>query len=248
MKAGENHYMAYVGPPENYDLMGATQFNLLTAMGLRQNHTICDIGCGSLRAGKLIIPFLEPKKYHGLEPNQWLVDDGIKNQLGQGIIEIKKPSFESNESFDLSGFEQDFDFMVAQSIFSHTSIDQIHQCLQQAKVRLKPNGYFLATFVHGKENYEGNEWVYPGCVTYTKKKIMSLIRENGLDAILLPWDHPNKQRWYLIFHPQQRQEAEKKAAGIFKVNKIKFDVKAFILSFKLFNNSFTWRMYRLIKK
>ncbi len=35
LRPGGAHYMAYVGPPRQYDYMGATQFRLLAALGLR---------------------------------------------------------------------------------------------------------------------------------------------------------------------------------------------------------------------
>ena len=58
---GARHYAAYVGPPEQYDFMGATQFRLLTTLGLREHHSVLDFGCGSLRAGRLLIPYLAPR-------------------------------------------------------------------------------------------------------------------------------------------------------------------------------------------
>jgi len=38
LKPGDAHYRAYVGPPEDYDLIAAMTFNLLTTLGLRQHH------------------------------------------------------------------------------------------------------------------------------------------------------------------------------------------------------------------
>jgi SAM-dependent methyltransferase len=60
----------------NY-FMGATQFRLLTTLGLREHHSLLDFGCGSLRAGRLLIPYLLPGRYYGLEPNRCLIEDGI---------------------------------------------------------------------------------------------------------------------------------------------------------------------------
>ena len=74
------HYSAYVGPPALYDFMGATQFRLLTTLGLRDTHNLLDFGCGSLRAGRLLIPYLLPGRYFGVEPNAWLVEEAIINQ------------------------------------------------------------------------------------------------------------------------------------------------------------------------
>ena len=58
LKPGDAHYRAYVGPPEDYDLIAAMTFNLLTTLGLRQHHSLLDVGCGSLRIGRLLIPYL----------------------------------------------------------------------------------------------------------------------------------------------------------------------------------------------
>jgi len=65
-----NNYRAYVGPVEKYDLVAANQFNLLTMLGLRENHFLLDVGCGSLRGGRLFIPYLLPHHYFGIEPNE----------------------------------------------------------------------------------------------------------------------------------------------------------------------------------
>jgi len=51
LKPGDDHHMAYVGPPTQHDFMGATQFRLLCTLGLRAHHRLLDFGCGSLRAG-----------------------------------------------------------------------------------------------------------------------------------------------------------------------------------------------------
>src|ERR1700724_2187949 len=79
---GSPLFRAYVGPPRQFDFMGAPQFRLLTTLGLREHHSVLDFGCGSLRAGRLLIPYLLPGRYYGLEPNRWLVEDGISRQLG----------------------------------------------------------------------------------------------------------------------------------------------------------------------
>ena len=65
LSPGDNHYRAYVGPPKDYDLVSAMVFNLLTCLGLRQHHRVLDIGCGSLRSGRLLIPYLNKGNYFG---------------------------------------------------------------------------------------------------------------------------------------------------------------------------------------
>lgn len=185
----------------NYDLVGAMQFNLLTALGLREHHSLLDIGCGSLRAGRLFIPYLLPGRYFGIEPNSSLVQAGIANELGADAVLVKKATFSDNSSFELSVFGATFDFIVAQSIFSHTSQDQISRCMQEAARVLNPRGLFAATFIEGDEDYEGSGWVYPGRVTYRESTVTALVTEAGLGMKPLGWANPHRQRWILVGHP-----------------------------------------------
>jgi len=198
LAAGSRHYRAYVGPPETYDLVSAMQFNVLTAIGLREYHYLLDIGCGSLRGGKLFIPYLLPGHYFGIEPEQWLIEEGIKKELGHDLIRIKQPVFSNDDNFTLSIFNRMFDFLLAQSIFSHASQPQIRRCLAEAKVVMKPTSIFAATFLKGEKNYEGIKGLYPACVTYTLEHMISLVTEHGLNCTPLDWPHPGQQTWLLI--------------------------------------------------
>src|SRR5437588_5674780 len=101
LKPGDAHYRAYVGPPEDYDLIAAMTFNLLTTLGLRQYHRLLDIGCGSLRIGRLFIPYLNRGRYVGIEPNQWLVETGIQHEVGADLIQIKRPTLYFSDSPDV---------------------------------------------------------------------------------------------------------------------------------------------------
>lgn len=198
---GSQHYRAFIGPPQKYDLLSSMQFNLLTSLGMREDHTLLDIGCGSLRGGKLSIAYLLPDKYYGIEPEQWLLEQGIESELGKEFIKLKRPTFINDRNFTLSAFNQKFDFIIAQSIFSHTSQSQIQQCLQEAKRVMKPSTKFVATFLEGDTNYTGEEWVYPGCVTYTSECIIDLVQQQGLACKPLQWHHPNGQTWIVIVNP-----------------------------------------------
>jgi SAM-dependent methyltransferase len=203
--AGSYHYRAFVGPPRYHDLVGAMQFNLLTFLGLREHHFLLDIGCGSLRGGKLFIPYLLPGRYFGIEPERWLIEEGMRNELGEDVLRIKQPTFSNDNNFTLSTFDRKFDFILAQSIFSHASQQQIRRCLSEAKEVMKPTCIFAATFVEGKENYVGDEWVYPSCVTYSLELLIGLAKDQGLVCKPIDWPHPNQQTWILIVHPESEQ-------------------------------------------
>lgn len=192
---GNSDYRGFVGPSEKYDLISANQFNLLTFLDLREEHYLLDIGCGSLRAGKLLIPYLLPGRYHGIEPEQWLIDEGIKNELGKDILTIKEPVFHNDSNFTLSVFDRRFDYLLAHSIFSHAAEMQIRRCLSEARKVMNQTSLFIATFAKGNTNYTGNEWVYPGFVMYKKEYMQNLFQEQGFASTILSWPHPEYQAW-----------------------------------------------------
>jgi SAM-dependent methyltransferase len=211
--AGANHYIAYVGPPEQYDFMGATQFRLLTALGLREHHSLLDFGCGSLRAGRLLIPYLLPGRYYGLEPNRWLVDAGVDEQIGRSMLALKRPTFLYHSDFSATRFGVTFDYIVAQSIFSHSGREIIAKSLSEFRACLAPSGLVLATFVQPHQlgetgEYGGTGWSYPGCVAYEGDTILGIARDAGLAGRLLPWFHP-RQTWFALAHSADQLPSEK---------------------------------------
>ena len=191
---GERDHRAFIGCAGRYDAIAATQFNLLTLGGLREEHTVCDIGCGSLRLGRLLIPYLEPERYFGIEPEEWLVEEGIEREIGAELVARKKPAFQYGSDFDLPAFGVEFDRLIAHSVLSHAGPDQVTSCFGAARSTMGKRSVFYATFLLGRRDHEGG-WAYPELVPYTPGWIRRTAGANGLHAALLDWPHPHKQRW-----------------------------------------------------
>ncbi len=200
LNAGDPHYRAYVGPPADYDLIAAMCFGLLTSLGLRGRHRLLDVGCGSLRLGRLIIPYLNAGNYCGMEPNQWLVNEGLAQELGREIVALKQPEFFYTDSVAQMGQAGVFDFAIAQSIFSHCGPDLLQQHLSGIFDALGPAGALLATYVIGESDSTDVGWVYPGCVTYTEQRMGQAAAQAGYACYPLDWLHP-RQRWALCAKP-----------------------------------------------
>lgn len=202
---GSHHYRAFVGSPEDYDVFSAMQFNLLTSLGLREHHFLLDIGCGSLRAGKLFIPYLLPGHYFSIEPERWLIEEGIRNEIGKDMINLKAPVFSNDSNFTCTVFNQKFDFIVAQSIFTHASQAQISRCISQVKECMKPTSIFAANFWKGHTNYTGNEWDYSTCITYTLERIIEFANAQGLICQPIDYFYQPPLQWVLIFYPENEE-------------------------------------------
>jgi len=220
---GDPEYRAYVGPFEQYDVMGATQFALLYALGIRQHHRLLDVGCGSLRAGRLFITYLEPGHYAGVEPNTWLIDEAIERQLGRDLIAIKRPVFSTTDSFAFPELGT-FDFVVAQSIASHAGPRLVPTMLASIRSALEPTGMAAVTFIHADPDDhtvvhiepgddEWPEWLYPGCFSYRREVVASFIAAAGLTGFPIAWHHP-RQTWWLLARDRQALPSDDFVGGL----------------------------------
>ncbi len=197
-----------VGPPKDYDILGALQFMLLVNLGLRDNHILLDIGCGSLRAGKLFIPYLNCGNYVGIEPNQALVHAGIQEEMGhtevlaRGAITVgpKGSTFWDISDFDLTYTSVRPDYILAHSIFTHAPKLMIEKCLAEACKIMHDKSIFAFTYKVGSD-FSGNKFESgPGTImaTYTTPTIMTMVHEAGLFASHINWPHPYGQRWVVV--------------------------------------------------
>ena len=204
--AGANHYRAYVGPPFNYDISGALQFQLMLDLGLREYHSFLEIGCGSLRLGRLLMMYLLPSRYYGIEPNEKIFHEGIKNNFGAAladsdVIRFKQPRFAHNDSFDFSFVKDTADFIVAQSIASHTGVAETRKLLKNISSTMNDNSIAMITYIRcgvkSKSNREDG-WFYPKCVTYTDAHMADEAAALGLMAYKTSWPLLNRKPEGLI--------------------------------------------------
>lgn len=198
LEPGAHHYRAYVGPPDRFDVMSASQFALLFQLGLRDDDKVLDFGCGSLRLGRLLVPFLNPGGYFGIDPNSWLIDDGIDSELGRDAIRLKAPQFSFNGDFDCTVFSQPFDFIVAQSIITHMGPDLLIRMLPTVASALNDHGLFLFSYIKAADEsgLPGGGWHYPECVAYGTDYLDARLQEHNLVGAPLPWHHPGAT-WYV---------------------------------------------------
>lgn len=211
--AGSRHYRAWVGPSEYYDRIGALQFNTLCLFGLREYHALLDVGCGSLRGGRLFIMYLRPGNYYGIEPTTWALDEGKRAHLGKELLDMKRPEFSNDVNYTLTQFGRKFDYIVAHSVFTHAPANQISRCLLQAREVMDEKTIFIATYFEGKENYQGDHWVYPWTIEYTPAFIEHLVSKAGLKCTPISLPHPFDQRWLIIIDPANTTDFATLAEG-----------------------------------
>ena len=192
--AGLNH-RNFVGPEAKFDEIGMHQFKVMTKTGLKVTDNLLDLGCGAMRGGKFLLKYLDAKGYHGIEPNKALLKKGLFAEVAEKLAREKKPNFKFNDNFNLAIFEKEFDFILAQSIFSHAAPGQITGCLRSAYKALTSGGKFVFNYAKGGSDYTGKTWVYPNAARYTELRMFEYVRKAGFSIEENNFKHPNGLTW-----------------------------------------------------
>lgn len=190
MKEGHREFVGGL-----WNEMGRLQFDFLVTQGLRPSHVFLDIACGSLRAGRLLIPYLEPGNYLGIDKHPELIEAGKANEIGADVLEAKRPEFVVSDCFSFEGFSKRPDFCLAQSLFTHLRKRDIEVCFRKLSVFVEPGCRFFASF---------NETSIPipqlasshsiRAFYYTSRQMEAFGRQSGWEwKYIGNWNHPRGQ-------------------------------------------------------
>lgn len=173
--------------------IGELQFEFLKDEGLEPSDSLLDLGCGTLRGGRYFIPYLNPGKYMGLDISNEAISEG-KKILGKELLRQKDVELRVNNDLRFEEVNREFDFVIAQSVFTHLPEEEIRECLQNIGKILKDNGFFYATF-HDVDD-RGKRRLEKYNFTYSFEKISQIAKENSLKAELMvsEYDHPRDQK------------------------------------------------------
>lgn len=191
-----------------WEQMGEKQFEYLVEQGLRPEHHFLDVGCGSLRGGVHFVRYLESGHYCGLDIQQHLLDAG-REELQAAGIDPAAARLIQDDAFKFGRFEQQFDFALAQSVFTHLPLNTIMRCLAEVEPVLRSGGRFYATFFQhpgprlNTEPLRQSETVttHPDAdpFHYDPDVFRWAVEGATLDVELVgDWDHPRNQKMLLF--------------------------------------------------
>ena len=174
--------------------IGQMQFDYLIGHGLKPGDRMLEIGCGNLRAGRLFIDYLDAGNYYGIDisPDILLAATDTAEEYA---LQRKLPHLTLVRDMSL-GFLPDGHFTVvhAHSVFSHSPIEVIDECLRTVRRVMAPDGFFDFTFdrTEGAEHHVLHEDFY-----YRTETLIALAARNGLQARFMA-------DWELLPHEQSK--------------------------------------------
>jgi SAM-dependent methyltransferase len=151
-----------------WERIGRWQFDLLVELGLRPENRFLDVGCGALRGGVHFIRYLEKGHYYGIDLNESLLRAGRDVELPRAGLTGHDPHLLVDDSFEFGRFGVTFSCALAQSVFSHLTLNAIHRCLVRISEVLRPGARFYATYFDAPSRHALSPIEHPsGIVTYS---------------------------------------------------------------------------------
>ncbi len=179
--------------------MGQMQFDYLVTHGLKPADRMLEIGCGDLRAGRLFIDYLDAGNYYGIDisPDILLA---AQTTLAEAGLQDKLPHLALVRDLKLAFLPAAyFDVVHAHSVFSHSPIGVIDECLANVGRVMTPAGLFDFTFdrTEGAEHHVLREDFY-----YRTQTLTDLAASHGLTATFMAdWeDLPHRQSKIRVTH------------------------------------------------
>jgi SAM-dependent methyltransferase len=179
--------------------IGQLQFDYLISHGLKPDLRMLEIGCGNLRAGRLFIDHLDPGNYYGVDisPEILLAAQDTVARCG---LQAKLPHLTLVRDLRLAFLPNgQFDVVHAHSVFSHSPIEVIGECLAHIGRIMAPGGFFDFTFdrTEGAEHQVLREDFY-----YRTDTLIALAAAHGLQATFMAdWEElPHEQSKIRVTH------------------------------------------------
>ena len=187
---------------ESWLKIGQMQFDYLVSHGLKPGMRMLEIGCGNLRAGRLFIDYLDAGDYYGIDisPDILLA---AQRTLAEAGLQDKLPHLTLVQDLKLAFLPAGhFDVVHAHSVFSHSPIEVIEECLAHVGRVMKPDGFFDFTFdrTQGAEHQVLREDFY-----YRTETLVALAGRSGLTGqFMTDWEElPHQQSKLRITRPAE---------------------------------------------
>jgi len=188
LRVENNPLTANGGRINNWERGGSKQLEFLVSKGLTPRHRLLDLGCGTLRAGRQFIPYLERGNYTGIDISQRAIE------YGRGLVKrerlLKKdPHLVVNQSLDLKFDDlqgNTFDYIIARSVFTHLPSEFIEECFEYLHRIMDEDARFYFTYFCSESYLQTSRGGYRYPFSYFEE----LAQRHGFHAVECSQDWP----------------------------------------------------------
>lgn len=176
-----------------WEEMGSLQFDFMRERGLKPEHVLLDIACGSLRGGRHFIAYLDPGHYLGIEKERSLVEAGLKEELTPDLRRME-PEIVISERFEFECLSKTPDYSLAQSLFTHLTDEDVELCLANLRRFVEPGHLFYATFFTGEDSLNPSHSHARHVFRFSPEQLAEIGGRHGWRCDYIgDWNHPRDQ-------------------------------------------------------
>jgi SAM-dependent methyltransferase len=137
----EEHHQQYGRPWA----LGKYIHDFVVAAGLLPQHRLLDFGCGALRFGIWVIPYLDEGNYFGVDSHLPSLEAATAYEAPLHGLDEKRPRLLWSEEFAFSHFETPFDVIVDFASSSHFGKKRLRRIVSEYVNVLAPGGRLLTS-------------------------------------------------------------------------------------------------------
>lgn len=188
----------------NWKKIGKMQLDWLVDHGMEPHHKLLDYGCGPGRAADWLVDYLNSGNYLGIDINEKAINTA-RNRISKRFTG-KAPGFMTMEQFSTITVPC-FDYVIAHSVFTHCTKEQITTIMDNVDRVLNPEGVFFATCFEADEGVQRQRQGTTNTTTFSDRDPFhypqSFWQESPAFAgwqveWIGDWDHPRNQKMLRI--------------------------------------------------
>lgn len=144
-------YQSAVGAGDNWDEHGNLQRDFLISQGLKPEHRLLDVGCGTGRLARKVAPYLDSGNYHGVDIATSALDAAQAVAVSEGWVE-KSPTFYEKE-IPNPEWSAPFDFVWSFSVFIHLPQAIMEDVMRRTAAVMHRKSRFFWAYVPEPKTY-----------------------------------------------------------------------------------------------
>lgn len=173
-----------------WDELGRLQYDFLVSEGLKPSDVLVDVGCGCLRAGVHLAPYLDRGHYLGMDRDPNYLATGRK-MLGRKLLWSKAPELVCSDDFEFAKFSRAANWGIAQSLFTHLPDHLIYRCMDRLADFVRGGVLYVSYLEVEKLAHNPTEFKYENVHYHTREQMKEFGRRAGWKMEYLgPWNHP----------------------------------------------------------
>jgi SAM-dependent methyltransferase len=141
-------YRAAIGGGDNWDEHGTLQRDFLISQGLKPHHKFLDIGCGTGRLARKVVPYLDRQRYLGVDIARAAIESACRVMADENLS-YKCPAFWTGEI----PLDRQFDFIWSFSVFIHLPQGIMESVMARAAAVMHADSRFYWAYAPEPKSY-----------------------------------------------------------------------------------------------